>query len=363
MVEVWKITTQDEWEACARHMDAGYEGDPYLNAAYQRAQLRREAEHGGPTCDSIWYIHGRDGDAGFACLWMHKRGARAGWPPKLTVGDWGVIAMPVVVPAKGTAASDALGALARSGGEIARATGVGVAGLHKIDAHHAGPLHDALDHERVPHHRQPFNTRWMLEIGDGVDAFLAQRSPKTRRGLRRSRRLLSEEQGAEPRAGIVRAGVDDGADLAAACDDVFRLRACNTDKCGDDVGAKAFRAFFEPVFASWRAQGTLWIARMWAGEDLVAAQVGLRMGDVLLLVLMEQDPRFFRFSPGILLLLEVLQDYVDEGIRAVDLGGAGDAWKEKWATRGEPTFSLTWPLGGVGGAAWRLRHRLRGGET
>jgi len=186
-------------------------------------------------------------------------------PGRLTALDWGAIAMPAVLPGRDSDVESAVSAFVRSGPAIARATGIGIAGLHKLAARDAHALADALRAGGTPCDLRPFNRRWFLRMADGVDAYLAGRSPKTRKGLRRSLRLLREAVGGTLEVEMLCAKeCPDGA-LLRAFEAVFALRAANPAKCSDARAAGAFRRFYEGVQRDWSARGWLTVVVMHGG--------------------------------------------------------------------------------------------------
>lgn len=59
------------------------------------------------------------------------------------------------------------------------------------------------------------------------------------------------------------------------------------------------------------------------------------------LAILAHDPRLSRHSPGKLVVYRTAQLLAREGVHCLDLTPGGDPWKERFANRHEPVFSLT----------------------
>jgi len=73
-----------------------------------------------------------------------------------------------------------------------------------------------------------------------------------------------------------------------------------------------------------------------AGDHLVAAHMGMRSRDALHWWFPAYDPRFARFSPGRVLLLELARDAENRGLCMIDLGRGDEPYKTRLATGGTP---------------------------
>lgn len=74
------------------------------------------------------------------------------------------------------------------------------------------------------------------------------------------------------------------------------------------------------------------LSALWAGDALVAAHFGMRSRRVLHWWFPTHAPGFDRFSPGLLLLWELLRQLEQAGATRLDLGKGDDGYKARFAT-------------------------------
>ncbi len=74
------------------------------------------------------------------------------------------------------------------------------------------------------------------------------------------------------------------------------------------------------------------VAVLWAGDTPVAAHLGLQCLDRLHYWFPAYDPEFGRYSFGQLLLLELIREGIEHGVRHVDLGKGESRYKNELAT-------------------------------
>ncbi|WML84200.1 GNAT family N-acetyltransferase [Streptomyces sp. VNUA74] len=94
---------------------------------------------------------------------------------------------------------------------------------------------------------------------------------------------------------------------------------------------------------------------LYAGGRPVAAHFGLRSPTVLSWWFPAYDPAYGRYSPGLLLLLRMLEAAAAEGIELVDLGSGPARYKESFKTRDLRVYEGAVVVPGPGGAVHRLR--------
>jgi len=103
-----------------------------------------------------------------------------------------------------------------------------------------------------------------------------------------------------------------------------------------------------------------------AGGRVVAAELGLRSGDVHHLWFPVYAPELARYSPGALMTLETLKAAAAQGVRSVDFGPGREAYKADFAEPGLPVAegetivdplgrTTRWAVGRTLGRAGRLR--------
>jgi CelD/BcsL family acetyltransferase involved in cellulose biosynthesis len=106
------------------------------------------------------------------------------------------------------------------------------------------------------------------------------------------------------------------------------------------------------------------LSALYAGDELVAAHLGLRSRSTLDIWFPAYEPAREAYSPGLILLYELFDTAASAGVSRVDFGKGDARYKSSWMTGEEPlaegSVDLR-PLGRlVSGAASLGRQRLRG---
>jgi CelD/BcsL family acetyltransferase involved in cellulose biosynthesis len=81
------------------------------------------------------------------------------------------------------------------------------------------------------------------------------------------------------------------------------------------------------------------LAVLRAGDEIVAVHLGLRSPSVLAWWFPVYVTRFSRYSPGLLLCLELLRAMPEHGLRLLDLGKGEEPYKQRLATGHHPILS------------------------
>ena len=71
------------------------------------------------------------------------------------------------------------------------------------------------------------------------------------------------------------------------------------------------------------------LSALYAGDEPVAAQFGMRSGNVYAGWFTAYDPRFAKYSPGLIGFLRMAEGLAGAGVHTVDLGEGAAAWKER----------------------------------
>jgi CelD/BcsL family acetyltransferase involved in cellulose biosynthesis len=95
------------------------------------------------------------------------------------------------------------------------------------------------------------------------------------------------------------------------------------------------RAFFREFYHAIQQQGRLIVFELRVNGERVAAQVGSRMEDRLLLEISGWDEKWRKVSPGLILDFETLRWAFANGIDIIDFGVGGHAYKYKFADKDE----------------------------
>jgi CelD/BcsL family acetyltransferase involved in cellulose biosynthesis len=163
------------------------------------------------------------------------------------------------------------------------------------------------------------------------EAYAAGRSPSLRREHRRDLRRIRE-------AGEVTfdAVAEGDYDLGSTLDWIVDRKAGWIVRSG--AQPQLFlqkREFLRHFFGAMHRTGRLVAFELRVDGALVAAQIGLRLKDRLLLEIGGWDEEWRKVSPGLLLDFETLQWAFANGIGIVDFGVGGHAYKYKFADEDE----------------------------
>lgn len=74
------------------------------------------------------------------------------------------------------------------------------------------------------------------------------------------------------------------------------------------------------------------LTSLYAGDELLAAHLGMQSGHVLHWWLPSYNPKFARYSPGTILLTEAAVRAQERGIERIDLGKGPESYKQRYAT-------------------------------
>ena len=110
------------------------------------------------------------------------------------------------------------------------------------------------------------------------------------------------------------------------------------------------------------------VSVLYADDDWAALHLGIRAANVLHCWFLVYNPRFARFSPGLLLLAKMIREAASHGIDEVDLGEGVSWYKSLFASEFYPTYRDFWyrvrPRGlvsrGYASLMWRAQAIGRG---
>ncbi len=164
----------------------------------------------------------------------------------------------------------------------------------------------------------------VIDVADGFAAYTAANhaARKEQRGHRRLEREI----------GPVRfeSHTEDPAVLTALA--AWKSAQYRASGVTDLFGVPWCRLVFERVAATSAEHFRGTVSALWAGDQLVAAHLGLRRGPVWHYWIPAYDQTMRRHSPGTVLLLEMARWGAEHGVRVIDLG-QGDQWyKDRLAT-------------------------------
>ena len=170
----------------------------------------------------------------------------------------------------------------------------------------------------------------MIDLADGFDAYYARlqvKSPRFCRELARRSRKLARE------AGELHIVADSGdtavlRTLMAWKSDQYR-RTSHVDR----FERPWFAALLDALLATRGDHVSGLLSVLYAGDEPVAAQFGLRTGNLLVGWFTAYDPRFRKYCPGLIHLKQLAAKLAAAGIQAIDMGGgAKNYYKETMKT-------------------------------
>jgi CelD/BcsL family acetyltransferase involved in cellulose biosynthesis len=190
------------------------------------------------------------------------------------------------------------------------------------------------------------------DLSGGFDAYLESRRKAGYGGefkdKRRRARALERDHGEVSFAF--------GSDPGEVLDLVIRLKRDQWRRTGQhDVLASPWTGRLLERLASGQEEDFgLRFATLRVGGKLIAAEVGLLSGDAYHLWFPVYDPDFSKYSPGALMTLETLRAASEQGVRKVDFGPMGEAYKRAFADPATPVWEGQVHTRGVTAAFWGL---------
>lgn len=157
----------------------------------------------------------------------------------------------------------------------------------------------------------------MIDLADGFDAYYAMlraKSPRFCKELARKTRKLGRE------VGELRVVVDSRDNNL-----LHRLMAWKSDQyrrtgCADTFERPWVVSLFESLLATPSSYAGGLLSVLFAGDQPVAAQFGLRTGNLLVGWYTGYDTRFARYSPGMIHLMQMAEQLAATGICAIYMG-------------------------------------------
>ncbi len=184
--------------------------------------------------------------------------------------------------------------------------------------------------------------------GDWQSFYAAKRSPSTRKTVRKKVRAI-EKHGA-----IAFDDVADTPERQRTLDVLMAQKAQSLARMGVDnfFERPGYRDFYCAVVGNPAMRDLVHIARLTAGNDIVATSVGLSFGGSFYLILASYDGGpISAHGPGTVHLHELLRDTIEKGYRRFDFTVGDEHYKLDW---GDETIRLFDYLAGRTPSGWGL---------
>jgi CelD/BcsL family acetyltransferase involved in cellulose biosynthesis len=192
----------------------------------------------------------------------------------------------------------------------------------------------------------------LLRIEGDWDAYLETRSTHVRREWRRKRRRLEERGSLKHRV------VTDPRDIAPAMADVLEIErhSWKEDEGTSFTAETALERFYLDLACRCAERGWLRLHLLHLDGKPVAHAFAVLYRSEMLAIKTSYDQRFSELSPGVTLMLTLIERACAEGATAVDFLGAESRWKAEMAndirtcfdsfifTRGLPDCEVRWLL-------------------
>jgi CelD/BcsL family acetyltransferase involved in cellulose biosynthesis len=161
-----------------------------------------------------------------------------------------------------------------------------------------------------------------------TDWWLEQRSPNFRGTLRRILRKIQAEGGLE----LHRIGKADPAALQRFYD---LERAGWKGHQGDAINcSETTRRFYDEVAQAAATNGNLALYFLEWNDRVIAAHLGIEHGGRYFMLKTAYDESFRPYAPGHLIVKEVVNRCLRQGLREYDFTGPCEEWKTKWTSEG-----------------------------
>lgn len=197
----------------------------------------------------------------------------------------------------------------------------------------------------------------VIDLTDGFEAYYAkvwEKSPRFCRELGRRTRKLARE------AGELRIEAD-----ARDADALRTLLAWKSEQYRQTSHVDRFErpwlvGLLDTLLATHEDHVSGVLSVLYAGDEPVAAQFGLRAEDLFVGWFTGYDPRFRRYSPGLIQLTKTAEQLAATGIQVIDMGsGAKNYYKETLKSRDTSVARGIVTGRSVLGAAHRVRNASR----
>ncbi len=184
---------------------------------------------------------------------------------------------------------------------------------------------------------QPYHTKrmlsWVMDLTGGFDAYCRQRQEagsKQMSTVARKRRKLERE------IGPVRYEAHSTDKRVLRTLMAWKSRQCIRTRNIDVFAFKWTVDLIDRIHATQTPGFGGMLSAVYAGDQLVAAHMGMRSDRALHWWFPSYDERFSRYSPGLILLMAIARDAVSKGLDLIDLGKGDDFYKRHFCNAAVP---------------------------
>lgn len=131
--------------------------------------------------------------------------------------------------------------------------------------------------------------------------------------------------------------------LSQGVSDLFHLhelRANSKNIKSSFTGQKLFD-FHSDLIMRTDGEGKPWLRFIGKSEKVIAAFYGFSCGDRLFYYQIGFDPEWEQYSPGTILMYEVIKEAFSKGYREFDFLRGNEAYKTSWTKRQRPLYSIS----------------------
>lgn len=163
----------------------------------------------------------------------------------------------------------------------------------------------------------------------GYDDFLGKMNSKKRYNLRRERRILLEKNNITFQRATTTDELNDGMEV------LFKLHEKRAVSKGirSTFAVKEICSFHKEITSVFSDKGWMRLYTLEGKKGPIASLYGFVFKDRFSFYQMGIEPQWLSFSPGKILILMVIEELFNEGIKVFDFLGGNDGYKDFWAKK------------------------------
>jgi CelD/BcsL family acetyltransferase involved in cellulose biosynthesis len=128
---------------------------------------------------------------------------------------------------------------------------------------------------------------------------------------------------------------------------------------GTSILSKGERPFFDHVAKSAASLGYFTLYMLELNHDLIASHYGFTHRDCYYSVVVSYNEKFKEYSPGHLIIDEIVNDCAARGVRTYQTTGQDQDWKMKWTAETQPVSHHFVFRGTMGNLAYNVGSKLK----